>query len=140
MTPYHYYSRPNNMAYHNLCSNASPPPGIASLLGLGLKFCIESPRPNQRIGNSIRRFQRTVRLHFHFSNEEKENKEANNSPTQSTEDDTVTYIPSLYIPSTWDPPPKLTAVEMAIGKFDKKLNGMRQALPSFRRHNLSPSQ
>jgi hypothetical protein len=29
---------------------------------------------------------------------------------------------------------------MAIGKFDKKLNDMRRALPSFRRHNLSPSQ
>jgi hypothetical protein len=49
MKPYQYFMRPNNMAYHNLCLNASPPPGITSLLGLGIKFCIESPRLNQGI-------------------------------------------------------------------------------------------
>ena len=70
MKQFHYYTRPKNIAYHNLCLDASPPPGIASLLGLGLKFCIEKPKPKQKIAKSLQRFQRTVRLHFYFSNQE----------------------------------------------------------------------
>jgi hypothetical protein len=100
MTPCHCYTRPNNMAYHNLCSDAQPPDGIASLLGMGLKFCIESPRPKQRIDGSIKHFQRTVRPHFHFSNQEAE--KTNDDASASLDPDgpsTVTYIPSLYLPS-----------------------------------------
>mgnify|MGYP000231981960 CR=1 FL=1 len=53
---------------------------------------------------------------------------------------TVTYIPSLYLPSTWAPPPSFDKVELAFGNFDAKLNEMKRALPRNRRHNLSPSQ
>jgi hypothetical protein len=129
MKPYHYYMRPNNMAYHNLCSDTTPPPGIASLLGLGLKFCIESPRPNQGLDLSILRFRRSVRLHFHFSNQE-EGKESDGASASTEQDDAETYIPLLYIPSTWDPPPKFDKVELAIVKFDASINRMVRALPT----------
>jgi hypothetical protein len=99
MKPYHYFTRPNNMSYHNLCSPSAAPPGLASLLGMGLKFCIESPRPNQRIGTSLRRFQRSVRLHFHFKNENDDDTDDINS-TNTDPDANIRYIPSLYLPST----------------------------------------
>jgi hypothetical protein len=140
MKPYHYFTRPNNMAYHNLCSGTTPPPGIASLLGLGLKYCIESPRPSQGIDESIIRFQRSVRLHFHFKDEE-EKAEDPGMADAADEYSQESYIPKLYVPSTWSPPPsKFDHVENAIGTFDKKLNDMLRALPKHRRHNLSPAQ
>jgi hypothetical protein len=52
----------------------------------------------------------------------------------------VNYIPALYLPSSWEPPPKYDAAEFALANFDKKLNNLRKALPKHRRHNLSPSQ
>jgi hypothetical protein len=123
------------MSYHNICKDAKTPPDIASLLGMGLQFCIESARPNQRIEEGIQRFQRSVRLHFHFL-EEADNKEDDDD----SDSDNVNYIPSLYIPSTWSPPPKKPSVELALANFDRKLNDFARALPKHRRHNLSPSQ
>ena len=42
-----YYNKTNNLAYHNLCTRLTPPNGIGSLLGLGLKFCIKTMRPDK---------------------------------------------------------------------------------------------
>jgi hypothetical protein len=106
---------------------------------MGLKFCIESPRPNQRIDASILRFQRSVRLHFWFK--DKDGDSDNESiPDGDDPDANVKYIPSLYIPSYWEPPAKNDAAEFALAEFDTKLNDFRRALPKHRRHNLSPSQ
>jgi hypothetical protein len=94
------------MAYHNMCSGTLPPPGITSLLGLGLKFCIESPRPSQSIDDSIQRFHGSIRLHFHFKDEEENNEKivtASNAADEYLQEES--YIPSLYVPSTWNPPP-----------------------------------
>jgi hypothetical protein len=139
MKCYHYFTRPNNMQFHNLCDTASPPPGLASLLGMGLKFCIESPRPTQRLHESIRRFRRSVRLHFHFR-EEAENNDDDNVSVSSDPNEDVKYIPSLYLPSTWDPPAKHDRAELALGELDKRLHVLNRALPKHRRHNLAPSQ
>jgi hypothetical protein len=49
---------------------------------------------------------------------------------------TVTHIPLLYIPSTWNPPTKFGHVEFAFVKFDERLNKMKQALQTHRGHNL----
>ena len=123
------------MSYHNLCQDAKTPSGIASLLGMGLQFCIESARPNQRIEEGILRFQRSVRLHFFFA--EKDGKpDENDEP----DPDNVNYIPGLYLPSTWSPPAAKEPVEFALANFDEKLNDFARALPKHRRHNLSPSQ
>jgi hypothetical protein len=94
------------MAYHNMCSETVPPPGITSLLGLGFKFCIESPRPCQSIDDSIRCFHGSIRLHFHFKDEEENNEEIVTASNAADEYLQESYIPSLYVPSTWNPPPR----------------------------------
>ena len=135
MKPFHYFSRPNQMSYHNLCQDAKTPSGIASLLGMGLQCCIESARPNQRIEEGILRFQRSVRLHFYFAEQDGKPDE-----TDEPDPDNFNYIPGLYLPSTWSPPPAKESVELALANFDEKLNNFARALPKHRQHNLSPSQ
>jgi len=69
------------------------PHGTANLLGLGLKFCIESPWPQGQVQDilevSMAKFCHSVCLHLAFKD-------------KMTKDDE--YIPNLYIPSDWDPP------------------------------------
>jgi hypothetical protein len=138
MTPFHYFTQPSNSSFHNLCQEAQPPPGIASLLGLGLQFCIESARPDQEIEKGIRRFQRSIRLHFQFAEEARKKALDNEVPLPDLPAAT-NYIPSLYIPSNWAPSLKKDSVEFALANFDRKLNDYQRALPRHRRHNLAPS-
>jgi hypothetical protein len=42
MALFHYFSKPNNISYHNLCRNVKTLPDMASILGMGLQFCTES--------------------------------------------------------------------------------------------------
>jgi hypothetical protein len=125
------------MAFHNLCLNAEPPPGTELLLGLGLKYCIESPRPYQRLASSIRRIQRSVRLHFAFKDQEED---SDTEDEYTEEESRVEYIPSLYLPSDWQPPPAPDDAENAMSRFNEKLNVLIRALPRSRRYNLSRSQ
>jgi hypothetical protein len=140
MKPFHYFSRPNNMTYHNLCMDAKIPPGIALLLGMGLKFCIESAQPKQWINKGTCRFQHSVKLHFHFAEEELQNSNNNTESILSDSQANVNYIPSLYLPSTWELPPKWDDVKFALANFDKRLNDCCWALPKHRQHNLLSSQ
>jgi hypothetical protein len=112
------------MAFHNLCLNAQTPPGTEFLLGLGLKYCIEAPRPYQRLASSIRRIQRSVRLHFAFKD-----KDSDTDDKYEEAESRVKYIPSLYRPSDWQPPPAPDNAEHAMSKFDKKMNVLIRALP-----------
>jgi hypothetical protein len=128
----------NNMAFHNLCSTAQTPPGTEFLLGLGLKYCIKSPLPFQRLEKSIRRIQRSVRLHFAFKTFSEEDSESEDENEEA--EARVQYIPSLYLPSDWQPPPAPESAEHAMSKFDEKLNVLIRALPRSRRYNLSRSQ
>jgi hypothetical protein len=136
--PSQYFPRPNNMAFHNLCSTAQTPPGTEFLLELGLKYCIESPCPFQRLEKSIRRIQRSVRLHFAFKTFSEEDSESEDENEEA--EARVQYIPSLYLPSDWQPPPAPESAEHAMSKFDEKLNVLIRALPRSRRYNLSQSQ
>jgi hypothetical protein len=130
MSPHEYYTRPGNMAFHNLCTTATPPPGTAALLGLGLKYCIETPRPFQELDTSMRRFRRDMRLHCCFNL---------GAPTNN-EENTEEYIPRLYIPSKWQPPLAPSTYEFTFDSFDKLLTDERRSLPWTRRYNLTPSQ
>jgi hypothetical protein len=58
------------MTFHNLWLTAQTPPVTEFLRGLGLKYCIESPRPFQRVKKTIRRIQPFVRLHFAFNSQD----------------------------------------------------------------------
>ena len=122
------------MAFHNLCTTTQPPPGTAALLGLGLKFCIESPRPFQDIGASTLRLRRDLRIHFF---QEQQKKDFGPTTTDPSDPD---YIPKLYIKSDWIPNPAPDHVELALERFDRALLNTINTLPWTRRYNLTPSQ
>lgn len=135
MSPHHYYTRPGNMAFHNLCTTTQPPPGTAALLGLGLKFCIESPRPFQNIDPAMFRLRRDIRIHFYHQQLEADNGPTTTDPTYDT-----TYIPKLYIKSEWNPHSAPHHAELALERFDRALLSNINNLPWTRRYNLTPSQ
>ena len=58
-----YFNAPTNRSYHNLCTTITPPPGLRNLLGLGLKFCIRTPRPSPNLPEAIERLVRQVRTY-----------------------------------------------------------------------------
>lgn len=89
MSSQKYFNRIKNMAYHNLCKSSTPPENLGLLLGLSLKFCIQSRRPpKEPIKEEVDRMRRDVRIKFLFCGEEQEDN----------------YNPKLYIKSDWDPP------------------------------------
>jgi hypothetical protein len=136
MTPHHYFTRPSNTAFHNLCKSATLPDGTANLLGLGLTFCIESPRPTaqtRQLATSVHRLRRSVRLHALFKKDE-------NDDSAGGRGDESSYIPKLYIPSKWKPPAANIGLEVAVDTFDRKLSSLIRQLPTTRRYNLSPAQ
>lgn len=117
-----YFTRPANMAFHNFCDGTTIiPKGTPMLLGLNLKFCIEPPRPFQDIKKSLVRFQRDVRLHFRHNADEPEHPTREDQANRE-HDEKNTYIPSLYIPSSWHPPATKDSIEFAIQNFDASLN------------------
>ena len=66
MTPHHYLIKPTKATYHNFCHNENLPSGTEGLVGLGLKFCLETARPNQNITLSNKRITRAIRIHDFF--------------------------------------------------------------------------
>ena len=108
-----YFKKMNKNAYHNLCTSLSPPPGISSLLGLGLKFCIKTPAPQKdSLDKTFERFRRDVRLKFFFADTE---------DVINDED----FNPHLYIKSDWIPPEADGNIEDRMTTFQKKLTSTR---------------
>jgi hypothetical protein len=137
MPPGEYFAKPTHMAFHNLCHNLQPPPGSEYLLGMSLKFCLETPRPWQTLGEGLSPFHHLVHLHFFFKSlsqtEDSDSEDSN--PDRNT-----TYIQSLYRPSEWNPPIINRDAERALHKFDQCLTAIEKNLLKFRRYNLTPSQ
>ena len=79
-----------NLAFHSFCINLLPPPGLQTLLGLGMKFCIQQSHHFPHCKTSIHWFHQSIYLKVWLQN---------NFVT------TTLYIPKLYIPSPWEPPP-----------------------------------
>ena len=61
-TPYNYLIKPSNATFHNLCNNISLPNGITGLISLGLKFCLEKPKPISNLSNSNYNLTRSIRI------------------------------------------------------------------------------
>jgi hypothetical protein len=76
----------------------TPPPGYNCLLGLGLNFCIEQAHPKPNIEHTLKRLKQAIRL---------QQWQTENGVNQNND-----YIPSLYIPSNWNPPEALTDLKM----------------------------
>ena len=100
-----YFNRPNNMTYHNLCSNLHPPQGVGTTLGLGLKFCVQSDRAPDFVEKSMIRFSDDIRKKYLFAG--------------SAMKDTPKKI---YIKSPWIPDPAPDHVEDRINTFARALS------------------
>ena len=117
MQKHTYFNRLNTNSYHNLCTKLNPPDGIGTLLGLGLKFCIQSRRPiNTSIDDTIDRFTRDIRLKYAFAGEDEFEIESN------------TYNKKLYIKSDWKPPKATPDIENRIQKFKELLTSIRNSI------------
>jgi hypothetical protein len=90
--PWAYFSRPSNMAFHDLSTVLKPPKNLRSLLGMRLKF-IPSPRTNvpwkAYEDHTFARFDRELKVKVFMADHE----------------DDGTYNPDLYVKSRWTPPP-----------------------------------
>jgi len=117
---------PTNQHCHNLCNNLQPPPGFNYLLGLGLNFCIEKINPKPNVNHTLERLRRSIRLKHWI----KENGANNNED----------YIPSLYIPTTWNPPEASPEIETAINTFASQLNTTLRNNNTHPRSNLTRLQ
>jgi hypothetical protein len=94
-----YLQLPYNLHCHNLCENLQPPLGFNTLLGLGLNFCIEQNQPKPNVQNTLEKLKRSVQLKEWL----KENSNNNNDDE---------YLPYLYLPTYWNPPPASDEIEI----------------------------
>eukprot|EP00957_Ditylum_brightwellii_P114848 8757523-Ditylum_brightwellii.AAC.1 len=64
-----YFTCPATMTYHNLCQNLPPPPGLGTLLGLGLKYAVQPKQHSNKrtLEMIIEQFKRDVRLKYTFA-------------------------------------------------------------------------
>ena len=78
----------NQTAFHNLCTQQTPPAGIEQLLWNGLKFCIEKPLPHPILKKTFKRLQADIRLKYFWK--------------QQDEPDIGYYNKKLYIKSDFE--------------------------------------
>ena len=82
-----YYSRPHNLAFHNLClPSFQLPHGLNQLLGLGLSFCTRPPFSNGNKAVQLTRFRRDCNTRMLFAG------------TPPVDEELV-----LFIRSDWEP-------------------------------------
>ena len=113
-------------AFHNLCTELTPPKGIDTLLWNGLKFCLERPIPKPSLDTTLKRLTTDIRTKYFWRN-------------QSLNDDD--YNPKLYIKSGWDPPKAHPTIEQGLHQFYSDLSAQirSQQNKQRRQHNLLPS-
>ena len=70
-TSFDYFNRINNNTFHNLCTRLHLPPGLGPTLVLGLKFCVQTRKPDQKL--DFQRFQNDVRKKAYFAGQIKNN-------------------------------------------------------------------
>ena len=75
-TQFDYFNRIQNSTFHNLCTSHTPPPNLGRTLALGLKFCIQTPYPQNTM--DFERFGRDARLKYIFAGED--SLQYNNTP------------------------------------------------------------
>jgi len=96
--------QPSNLTFHDLCTHTPPPPHTRKLLGLGLKYCIQTKIHKPKIHNTVYNIVRSIRTQAFLT----DNKIGNN-------DD---YIPQLYLANKkWTPPPANGTTEHHLFEF-----------------------
>jgi len=89
-SPRHYFSKPSNLAYHDLATEYPSPPATANILGLSMKF-IPVPEKSTSVKymeSSFENFDRQIGLKSHFADEI----------------DIDNAVPPLRVKSKWHPP------------------------------------
>jgi hypothetical protein len=113
MHPLTYFSRPSNMAFHDLSTVLKPPKNLRYVLGLSLKF-IPSPRTNVPWtafeDHTFARFDRELKVKVFMTDHE----------------DNGTYNPDLYVKSRWTPPPWKIPLEITgrLHSFKEAVNNL----------------
>lgn len=115
-----------NKAFHNLCITQTPPTGFGETVGLGLKFCIRTRRPENKVDNGKDRFIRDLRLKSYFGTDDSE---------EDSEDK-----PPPYVKSDWNPPPACRHIERRAEKFWATLQDLHNATQSSIGSNLTRFQ
>ena len=100
-----YFNRPQNMTFHDLCTELKAPEGIGVTLGLGLKFCIQEDFPKNTYLHSFARLQDDIRKRYIFDGKESLCK----TPKK------------IYVKSSWIPDPVEDRVESRIGNFSRAI-------------------
>ena len=89
MPTWHYFSRPYNLAAHDLTSNSTTLPRcITNIIGLGLKFIPTPARRPKQLTPDLIRFQKDFLTKVYFAGKPLHNED---------------YIPRLHTPSHWTP-------------------------------------
>lgn len=100
MSPWAYFNRPTNMAFHDLTSKINPPKNLRSLLGLSLKF-IPRPRYNTPWPTyqdvTLPRFNRDLRIKAYMAGRLNDDDDDVDNP----------FNARLYVRSGWNPPEHL---------------------------------
>ena len=114
---------------HNLCTFLHPPPNVQSLLGLGLKFCLQKTHPTSfdDFKKSETRFKRDLYTKLFFLS----NYKSDYDPAQ------------LWIRTEWTPDESTIPIELRV-RAQQYLKHLRQNFKfrrrRRRRNNLTPYQ
>ena len=119
-----------NKTCHNYCEpQSSIPAGVKQFLGLGLKFCIKTPRPTNKLNKTFERFKNDIRRIHYFKTH----------PSEEENEGEVTYIPELYIKSDWEPPECADKnIEKSMADFETTLRREQQLYNKPTLSNLTP--
>lgn len=121
MSPWTYFNRPTNMAFHDLTTKEHPPKNLRSLLGLSLKF-IPTPRYNvpwsYYSDKTLPRMNRDLRIKAYMAD-------------KINDDDEDNFNARLYVRSNWEPPEHLFP-------FPRELPRRIKAFESHLRRTVKP--
>jgi hypothetical protein len=131
MTSFSYFNRPQQMSYHDLCSEDSPPKGIGVTLGLGLKFCIQTLKPPPHFNKSYKCFTNNLCKRYLFA-----------GSIQTEEIEKKIYIKSDFIPFKWTRTPKITYPHSSTNYLQSSINTnffqkLQQILHAFNKNILN---
>ena len=118
----------SNSKFHNLLPDGQNRTTTRDkILGLGLKFYIERPRPYQDLCKSMQEFRVAVNLWCHLEWEGK------NDPDKD-------FNPRMYVTSEWRAPPCQNPHATALNNFEEEINERRRIFRTYRRFNLHSIQ
>ena len=95
MPTWYYFSRPTNLAFHDLTTSTKPPSNLKHLLGLSLKFCPTPRFTTSSAESTLKRLKRSIYLKAFFAGTETE---------MLSKDDIKMYVPSKWTPPEWEVP------------------------------------